>query len=243
MTVAAVPTGAGNFTAQTTFTLSVPGRKLLMGTTTPSYTFELRYPDISVSELFTGCRIGGANISIPPNGNAQVQFSVLGRDQQLLTSSSSPYFSSPTAAPTTGILTGIEGGIRLAGVEQTIITSLQLQISLNLRADPVIGTPLVPEIFYGRSVVTGSVTFFLQDETLLNVYANETEADLVAVALAAGSEPRDFISFSMQRIKLTGAQKSFDADGGVVVTSPFQALLQSGSTVKDTSTLVIQRSN
>lgn len=245
MTIAAIPAGASNFTAQTTFVLAVQGRKLTQGVLTPSYTIEQSYPDLDMSELFTGCRIGGVSVSIPPNGIAQATFQVLGQQQQVLSGASAPYFTAPTAAPTSGVLTGIEGGIRFNGVEQSIVTQLDLNLSLNLQTTPVIGSTIVPEIFYGRSVVTGQVSFYLADETLLNAFLNESEVDLVATCLASGSAPQDFIQFSMQRVKLSGATKQLAGDGGMIVQAPFQALLRAGGTgtAYDATTLTIQRSN
>lgn len=239
-TVAAIPTGGANFTAQTAFTLAVVGRKLLNGVARSSYTIEQNFPSTDVSELYTGCRIGGCSISLPPNGIAQASFQIMAQDGQVLPAASAPYFSAPTAAPTTSTLTGIEGGVRLAGVEQAIVTQLDLNISLNLSQTPVIGSPVSPDIFEGRTVVTGSLTYYLNDETLLNVFRQETEVDLVAVCLAANG--LDFISFNMQRVKLNGANKQLSGDGGILIQSPFQALL-AGSTTQDATTLAIQRSN
>ena len=244
MTVAAAPAG-GNFTAQTTFTLAAAGRKITNGQLLNQFSIEQNYPDLDMSELFTGCRIGGASFSMPPNGIATVGWQILGQQMQVLNGANAPYFTSPTAAPTTGALTGIEGGLRLAGVEQAVVTQLDLNISLNLSQTPVIGTPITPEIFYGRTVVTGQVSFYLENETLLNAFGNETEVDLVAVCLAAGTAPQDFLAFNLQRVKLNAASKQLVGEGGIIAQAPFQALLRSGGagTAFDTTTLTIQRSN
>ncbi len=57
-------------TAQSTFTISVTGKKLLCGTTQRSFSIEQHYPEIDVSEMFLGCRIGDMAISLPPTGMA-----------------------------------------------------------------------------------------------------------------------------------------------------------------------------
>lgn len=243
--VAVAPAPTDIAVAATSFNVSVPGRKLVNGLQQRSFTIEQQMPDVDVSELFTGVRIGGGNFNLQPNAMATVGFDLQGQNGQVLTGAASPYFVAPTAQTTTGVLAGVSGAIRLAGVEQAVVTALQFSINNNLSSQPVVGATQVPEIFYGRSVVTGTVSAFLQDQSLLNVFLNETEVDLVAVLEAAGTAPKDFLAFSFQRVKLNGVQKSVGPDGGVIATFPFQALLKTGGsgTSFDQSTVVIQRSN
>lgn len=224
---------------------AVAGKKLLMGTEKRSFTIEQSYPDIDVSELFTGVRIGGMNIGAQPNGMTTVGFEMLGRKGEVLSGSSSPYFSTPTAQTNTGILSGINGGLRMNGQELGIVTGLTINLSLNLSMQPVIGSVYAPDIFYGRSVVTGQVSAYLENDSLIGAFLNESEIDLVAVLNAAGGDPQDFIAFNMQRVKLGGGQKSIGPDGGVIAQFSINPLLKSGGsgTVYDQSTLVVQRSN
>lgn len=231
---------AADNTADTECDIVVVGKKLIMGVAKTALTIEQNYPSIDVTELFKHGRIGGAAINIPPNGIATVNWDLQGRDWENRTSSDAPYFSNVTAAPNTNLLTGLEGGLRLGGVEQAIVTALDINVALNLSSTPVIGTPLVPEIFYGRMIVTGNVSYYLKDAALLNAFRDETEVDLVATALGADDS---FLAFNMQRVKLGGAQKSVMAEGGVLVQSPYQALLKSAGTGYDETTMSIQRSN
>lgn len=224
------------------WTVAVVGSKLLPGLLTPSFTIEQSHLDIGISERFVGCRIGGAAINLPPNGIGTAQWDILGLDGSVLTSGSAPYFTSPTAETTTGVLTGVEGGIRLNGVEQAIITGVQLNFTNNLSVQPVVGAVIPPDIFYGRMVVTGQVSAFLMDEALINVFVNESKVDLVVQANASGSAPQDFLCFNMQGVKFTGYSKTIGAEGGIIVQFPFQAILASASNA-DVASLVIQRSN
>lgn len=225
------------------WTVAVVGSKLLPGLLTPSFTIEQSHLDISVSERFVGCRIGGAAINLPPNGIGTVQWDVLGLDAAMLTGASYPYFTTPTAETTTGVLTGVEGGIRLNGVEQAIVTGVQINISTNLSVQPVVGSVIPPDIFYGRTVVTGQVSAFLMDEALVNVFVNESLVDLVVQANASGAAPQSFLCFNMQGVKFTGYSKTVGAEGGIIVQFPFQAVLANSVSNADGSSLVIQRSN
>jgi hypothetical protein len=223
--------------------VAVAGRKLLMGNTKRSFTLEQSFPDATTYELFNGMRVGGFTVGVQPNGMSTVSWDFLGQNQ--LAPANAAYFSSPTAETTTGILSGIDGALRLNGAELGIITGLQMQMTNNLSVQPVIGSKIAPDVFRGRKVLTGSVSAFLDDRTMLQAFEAETEIDIVAVLQASGNAPQDFMSFSMQRVKFSAATKSVGPDGGVVVQFPFQALLKPGgsTTTFDQSTLVIQRSN
>lgn len=243
LTVVPAPTA---HSAQNAFTCAVAGKKLLMGTARRSFSIEQRYADIDASELFLGCRIGGASISLPTNGNARLSWEIQGREGRLLSGAASPQFTNPATPPVTDVLTGIEGGLRIAGGESAVLSQADLQISLNLQAAPVIGDPRVLDIYEGRFTVTGSIAFYLANTSLLAAFLNEEEIDLHLTAPGAGAEPRAFNSFIMPRIKLTAAQKQVPTEGGVVVQASFQALapITAGAgTAFDASTLTIQRSN
>jgi hypothetical protein len=239
---------AGTFatvTAQTTlFTITVVGSKLVPSTTKRAFTIEQSYPDLDVSEMFSGCRIGGMGIRAQPNGMVMASFGIEGRKGEMLASASSPYFTSTTAQTTTGLLSAVTGFVRAGGADQAVVTGIDLNLSNNLSATPVIGSIYVPDIFYGRQVITGSFSAYMESEAMVNNFLNETEIDLTAMMQGLAS-PVDFLSVSMQRIKLTGAQKQVGPEGGLIVNFPFQAVLRPGGagTVYDQAALVIQRSN
>lgn len=225
-----------------TWTLAVVGSKLLNGVQKRSFTIEQSYDDIDVTELFTGMRVGGTSIRVAPNGMASASFAFQGVDGQVLDGAAAPYFTAPAPEGTTGILTGIGGEIRAAGSARGVITGLDLNVNCNLSAPPVIGPRTVPEIYYGRTIITGSLSFFLQDKSMLAAYLNEDQID-VSIFLPGAQANVDGISLSMQRVKLSGANKQVGPEGGLIVQSPFQALLAPGGNGYDKTTLCIQRTN
>lgn len=229
--------------SQTTFTIATQGKKLTTGTQRRSFTIEQFYPETDVSELFVGCRVASMSMSLPPTGMATIGVDFQGQDMQMLPSASAPYYASPTTETSTGILAGLNGSLSISGSPSAIVTALDFQVQNNLSSQPVVGSAIVPEIFYGRTVVTGNVSAYLNDESLINVFLNESEIDLVAQLDAAMTDPKDFLCVAISRLKFTGSSKTVGPDGGVIVSFPFQALLRTGSTVYDSSTLVIQRSN
>lgn len=225
------------------WTISVPGRKVLFGSTKRSFRIEHRMDEASVYEVFPGSRIGGASINVAPNGMVTVSWDI--QSLQGIVSSTA-FFTLPTTEPVTGIVSGIDGALRLAGAERAILTGLQLNVSNNLSSAPVIGSTVVPDIFYGRKVVTGSVSAYIESTDLLDAFLNEEEVELHAVLQAASADPKPFLSFIMPRVKLSAGNKTLGPDGGVIGQFPFQALLSTAGgsgTAYDASTLTIQRSN
>lgn len=230
-----IPTSATN----ATWALAVSGKKLYSGVVQRAFTAEVLHNDIDVSEILTGCRVGGMAVRAQPNGMVTADFEFLGRDGQVLTGANSPYFTAASADTATGILSAVGGLVVANGGANTVITGFDMSINNNLSAPPVIGSNLVPEIFYGRQVVTGNVSFFLQDEIMLNYFLNETEITLMVRLTSATG---DFIDITLPRVKLNGAQKNVGADGGVIIQAPYQALLAAVSGT-DPAAVVIQRSN
>lgn len=227
--------------AAPTWTVAVQGRKLAPGTTNRSFTIEQHYPDIDVSEQFLGCRIGDMSLSLPPTGMATVSFGMQGTNANFTSGAQAPTFASPTAAPATNLLTAVGGSLSVAGSPSSIITGVDFSVTNNLNSTPVVGSNFVPEIFYGRMVIQGNVTAYFEDLTFLNYFLNETEVHMqIQLDDANGT---DFLCFRMPRVKLMGGTKTVGPDGGVILQSPFQALLASGVSGVDDGSLIIQRSN
>lgn len=240
VTVSPAPTAMASVS---TFGFVVPGRKVTNGTVKRSFTIEQRYPDIDISELFTGQRVGGVSFRLPPTGIATISIEYQGQNGSKLEGASAPYFTAPAAQGTTGALAAVNGALRVNGVDRAIVTGLDFAIANNLSSTPVVGSDIVPEIFYGSTVITGTLSAFFEDGNLVDAFLNEAEFDIVSVFEAAGTAPRDFLAFNIQRAKFTGTSKSIGADGGVILSFPFQALVRAASAGYDATTMTVQRSN
>lgn len=226
----------------TGWTVAVAGKKLLMGTTKRSFTIEQNYADVDVSELFTGCRVNSGAFSVTPTGMATINFEVMGQNGIVLPAASAPYFNAPTAAPATSIVAGLDGGLRFGGAEQAIVTAMDLTVSNNMSMTGVIGTNVAPDVFQGRKTASGSISAFLENEDLINIFLNEAEVDLTATLLTSTGTPQDFITLNMQRVKLSSVQKTVAAEGGVIAQFGYTALLASLATA-DATSISLQRSN
>ncbi len=210
----------------------------LTGHTNDYFGFEHWFPDVSLSELYNDVKVGGMQLGLPATGLATAQFTLLGRS---MTPGSSVYFTSPTAATTTGLNAAVDGVIRVAGADVAILTSAQITGARNLSTVPVIGANVSPDIFSGRVVINGQVTAVLQDATLRDLFLNETETELWFMLRTNNTITADFLSFYMSRVKLGSAGKD-DGEKALVQTLNFQALLKPAATGFESTTLLIQDS-
>ncbi|MEQ8347097.1 MAG: phage tail tube protein [Sneathiellaceae bacterium] len=229
----------------TAFTVAVAGAKLVPATARDSFTIEQNYPDIDVSEVFTGCRVNSATVKMPANGLAMATFGIMAKGYAVHEGAEAPYFTAPAEAPTNGLMELVTGDVFIDGARVAVVTDAEVSIALNMQADPVVGAQEVPEIFYGSMAVTGRMSIYLENAVYLQAFDGETELEVWFVLKAPGSEPQDFLAVRLHRIKATANEKSLAAGGGIVQSIPFQGLLRSGGsgTVHDTGSLVLQRGN
>jgi hypothetical protein len=222
-----------------TSTVTVVGKTTFIpqsGHTDNSFAFEHWYSDLVQSEVFTGCKVDQMQLSLPPTGLAQIEMDVLGQN---ITTSTSQYFTSPTAITTTTAMAAVNGVLRIGGTSVATITGLTLTINPGFTGDPVVGANTVPFLFPGSVMVSGQATAYFDSVTLRDAFINETEIDLLAAFTADNTAASDFIAIHLPRIKVGGAAKN-DGEGGLVQTLPFQALeaLTGGTGVQTEKTTI-----
>lgn len=234
-----------DMSADTAFTVSVPGRKVmpLAGShVSRKVAVEVYHEDINLARLYTECRVSSGKISMPATGMATVEFGMTGRNMQVLTGSSAPYFTSPTAETSTGITAAVNGVMLMNGAVTGVITSMNINIDLSASADPVQGQNIVPEIFLGRTVVTGDFSAFLADATILDAFTDETEVSFVTFMTTTNAVDSPFIAVNMQRVKIDQASIETSGEGGQMISAQFQALRKATATWYDSTTIVVQDS-
>ncbi len=172
---------------------------------------------------------------------AKITLTFMGKD---VTTSTSEYFTSPTAATSTGVLAAVNGLIYVNGTQIALITAMKFTIDGNMSSESVVGSNTVPDIFEGSVKVSGEVTAFFEDGTLRDYFLNETEVSIFSAFTTGSTAAADFVSFSFPRVKMGGSSKD-DGQKGIVQTIPFQALYNSvggAGTSSEQTTLVIQDS-
>lgn len=224
MTVYPAPTTMG---ADSAFNVTTVGRSVYV----PSSSFvsrkfgiEAYHSDIDLHRFFTECRVGGIQLQLPPSGMSSIEIPMMGRDMETASGGSSPFFTAPTAETTTGILAAVNGLLRVGGTNLGVVTGLNLNLDLSPSAEAVVGQNFVPEIHLGRANVTGQITAFLEDFTLINYFKNETEVELIAYLTASNADAADAMSIHLPRLKFGDADIGLQGEAGIPITMPFQAL-------------------
>lgn len=210
--------------------------------TSDSFNIEDYLADADLAELYIGCRVVGLSLRMQPNSMVTVSWRIMGIDQEIYETSSAPYFTGPTGAGVESVLEAALGYIRLGGAEIAVVTGVNVDIDLGAANTPVVGSNISPDVFYGRAItVRGQLTAYITNHTYLSAFRNETEMELFLLFQEPGSEPADFISLFMPRVKLMSASKD-DPDTVVTQTLDFEALLKGAATGYESTTLMVQDS-
>ena len=177
-------------------------------------------------------------MQLPATGMGTMEIPFMGRDMEVADGASAPFFVSPAAETTTGCIAAVNDLLRLGGSTIGVITGMNIQMNLNASADAVVGQNFVPEIFLGRANVTGQLTAFFQDKTMINYFKNETEVSVLAYLTASSAVNADAISVYLPRLKVGGAEVGTTGEGGQSITMPFQALKGLGTALGDEATTI-----
>jgi len=221
-----------SMTADTSFTVAQIGRRLIVpssGHVSRKFGIEHYHQDLDVFQFFTECRSGGFKMALPATGMATVEFPFMGRDMETGSAGSAPFFTSPTAATTSGIFAAVNGLLLVGGTAVGVVTGITMDMNLNPTADAVVGQNFVPEIFLGRANVTGQVTALFEDLTMINYFKNETEVAILVYLTATSAVDSPAVTLFLPRVKFGGADVPMSGEGSQPITMPYQALLYNGT--------------
>jgi hypothetical protein len=194
-------------------------RKLTNGTTPTrySYTVEQYDADTDLSEKFYGCRLIGANFDFKPNAIPTVQYSFLGLGRTILTTGTSPYFTSPSA--TTGQpMMATDASIYSNGAAVATWTGLTLNFAIEAQPENVIGSVYGVDVFDNDFGVTGTITALRSDFAALTAFDAETEFDigvLLTEPVASGAKP--CMGMYLSRVKIGGLVAPVGGSNGAKV--------------------------
>lgn len=226
-------------------TFTVVGKKTwtpLTGHTNDSFAIEHWFSDVAQSELYRGCRVQSMAVALPASGLGTANFGVLGSGA--IDRDTSAYYTSVTAAPSTGIVAAASGSLRINGADVAFVTAINFDYAGGMSVVEVVGSNFSPGVFPGRVRLSGTVTALFEDASLRDMFIDETEADLWIYLKLSSAADSDFLSFYFARIKLGAAGKD-DGEGPIKMTVPFQALKRTSTGVAgeyEQTTLSIQDS-
>jgi len=229
-----------NESAKTGATYSVIGKESYIpttGHTDDHYTVEQWYDDLSISEVFVGCKINTVAVNVPANGLATVDFAWVGKD--LAKTGSTRFLTNPTAQSSTKVYSSATGVLLVDGVPQVVITGAKLNINRGLTQDSVAFANTKPNNNVGTIMVDGEITTLMVSELNLDAFDAETNLSLVFLLAADSSKTSDFITFALPKVTFDSATRD---DGAKTISETIKFTAVKGVTGAITSTLIIRDS-
>jgi len=156
------------------------GSDTVNGTTTSTFTIERAFTDLTtpVYEYLSGLEVDTFSVSASSNSIVTGSVSFVGRSHNVTTSQLSFTPGSPTTAgpfnAAANVATIGEGGT--PGLQ--VATDISLEISNNLRERNAIGVIGASSIGSGEFNVSGNISVYFEDETMLEKLLDNTETSL-----------------------------------------------------------------
>lgn len=224
-----------------TATVAVAGKKLqipndVANQVRKSFSVEKYHTELDAAEVYTGVRIGSADISVQPNANTTVNFGLMGRTVELTENDS--WFTAPTSPSNTGVVTSSRGVLLKDGAVIADLTSITANITGNLATQTTVFAPTVAGVSSGRITATGQFVAYFRDLDLFKTYRNETEFSLVMHLV--GDTASESLVLKFPRVKASSNTKDDKESGGIMQTIAFTMLEPKSSTTAEDSTVVIQ---
>jgi len=185
------------------------------GQTRRSFTMERKFSDINQNFVYTGCEYTKMQLTINATSIVKGSFDVLGQAQSIGDIPNETYNPPATSTP----YDGFSGGLKEGGTDYAVITEINFTLQNGQAAQYAVGgqgVTLPPTI--GRSEISGTITAYFENATLVNKFINETETSLEFTLGGGGSGYK----FKMPRIKYTGGSSpNVQGEGAVTLSLPF----------------------
>lgn len=133
-----------------------------------------------------------------------------------------------TAAPTGAIMQTSTGfaSLSMTGITSPKVMSVRLAVNNNLREQPVLASLYSAGIGSGRFEVTGSVEFYLENSSIIDLFLAGTATSL---SFTIGTVTAEKYTFNCPNIELENVQHSAGGnDADVMLRADFRALYNSG---------------
>jgi hypothetical protein len=203
------------------------GDYLRNSTTQKSYSIERQYLDHSpvTYEVFTGMSVDTFNLSADAATIVDSTFGFLGKDASMSTTRTSG--ASDKAAPTNDVLNSSsnvasirEGGTEISGAN--FVLNMSVNVANNLRRNTAVGSIGAIEMGVGESTITGELTTYFDDSTLVDKVVNNTETSL---DFRFKDDSNQVIVYDMPRVKYSsGAPDVTGKNTDVTANLGYQAL-------------------
>lgn len=216
-------------------TVALIGKRIKGGNVLKTLSIERAFTDINQFYKFSGMAVDQMKVSIKPEEIVTAVFTLIGKDGVM--SGATAAVGGVTAAAINSPFDAFTGKLLEGANILATVTAVELTVTNGRAVRGTIGTQTPTDIFDGQQLVTGKMTAYFMDATLLAKFLAETESSL-EVRL---NDPNgvDFHKFRLPRIKYTGGELDNPKEGPVMLELPFTALMDATSG----TAVVYQRSN
>lgn len=192
---------------------------LNVGTQARSFTFEARYNDIAQFHALRGVVLNSFALEVPLEGAIKATFGAMFRE---MVASGTSIDATMTAAPSNPAFDSFTGTISEGGSAIGIVSGLKLNLDNGMSKQQVVFSPLVQSFVDGKSNVTGELTAYFEDGSLVAKFLGETASSLSFTLTDSGGGTHTFL---IPRIVYTGGGGvPVTGDGPLTLTLPFQAV-------------------
>lgn len=216
--------------------VTLVGKRVDIGTTLRTGSFERQFLDVAQYQLFRGVAVNQFSLNITPEAIVGGTFDLLGMSAAAM-SGSSVSGGAPTAPQRTSPFAAFDGAIFEAGALIAVVTGLTLALNNNRRLEAVVGAKFSPDVFEGQAEVSGEVTAFFENATLFNKFVNETESTIMVKLAELGTS--GFMALNIPRVKYMGGDMDPPQEGPITLRMPFRGLEHATYG----TALTVQRSN
>ena len=205
---------------------------LKLGTDLKSYTVERQFEDIGVYEVFRGNMVNSMSMAINTDGLVTGSFGLMGKSLEVPSASLD---TTPTDSGTFTPFDSYTGVIKEGGTAIAVITSFDFSIENGVTPSFVIGSRDANTMTAGRVAVSGTISAYFADKTLLEKFINVTRT---SIELQLGEDATiGTYTFDFPLVTLTSASNPTSGDGDVMLSIGFEATYDS----TDDTTLSITR--
>jgi hypothetical protein len=194
---------------------------LRTGTTRRSFSVIRDFSELTDGryQLHTGSEVNTIALSAGLDAIVTTSFGFIAKGQT--SSSSAPGGSTFGAPGTTEPFVSFDGCLSEGGAESAIVTAFDVTLDNGLEPKFNLCSDEQAQPGIGRANVTGNITAYFDNDTLLNKFLNETESNLlISVTDAAGNT----FGVYAPKVKYTGGQPDISNEANSTLSMPYQAL-------------------
>ena len=182
-----------------------------------TFSFEVGYTDIGQYHVLRGMRANSFNLSVTTDAVVTGSFAFVGN---ALTASGTTLDASPDAPGAKRSFDSFSGTINEGGSPIAIVTAIEMSLENSLEPAKVIGQSSPDDFFSGRCNVTGTLSAYFEDDSLLTKFRAETPS---SIEFTLTDPDGATMTFLIPRVIYTGGTAPVDGEGGITIALPFQA--------------------